>query len=124
MPPTRQPDERRFTRLLFQTPARLTTQNLPPHLCELQDISLKGALVRMPAAWQGQPGDSCTLEIPLSPGEAVIRMEGRIAHVEGKLTGVDCLRLDLDSATHLRRLVELNLGDPRLLEREFSALFA
>jgi hypothetical protein len=26
--------------------------------------------------------------------------------------------------THLRRLVELNLGDPALLERELSALIA
>jgi hypothetical protein len=32
--------------------------------------------------------------------------------------------IDLDSATHLRRLVELNLGDPALLEREFENLLA
>ena len=29
-----------------------------------------------------------------------------------------------DSVTHLRRLVELNLGNPDLLERELSALIA
>jgi hypothetical protein len=28
----------------------------------------------------------------------------------------------LDSITHLRRLVELNSGDPALLDREFSSL--
>jgi hypothetical protein len=26
--------------------------------------------------------------------------------------------IDVDSATHLRRLLELNLGDPSLVERE------
>ena len=32
--------------------------------------------------------------------------------------------IDLDSITHLRRLVELNLGDEKLLERELSHLAA
>jgi len=32
------------------------------------------------------------------------------------------LTIDVDSMTHLRRLIELNLGDPTLLERELKAL--
>jgi hypothetical protein len=35
-----------------------------------------------------------------------------------------CESIDLDSITHLRRLVELNAGDPALLERELTALVA
>ena len=42
--------------------------------------------------------------------------------IEGIYFGLICRNLDIDSATHLRRLVELNLGDPKLLERELSAL--
>ena len=122
MTPAEQSDPRRFTRLLFQAPARLTTPHLAPRLVQVQDISLKGALIHLPDAWQGAPGENCTLEIPLSPGEALIRMEGRIAHVEGKFVGIHCLSLDLDSITHLRRLVELNLGETALLEREVAAL--
>ncbi|MCG8610315.1 MAG: hypothetical protein MI864_07240, partial [Pseudomonadales bacterium] len=30
--------------------------------------------------------------------------------------------IDLDSITHLKRLIELNVGDPSLIERELSAL--
>lgn len=116
-------EHRRFTRLLFETTARLTTQNLPPQMGQLHDISLKGALIRMPPAWSGHVADACTLEIPLGPTD-VIRMEGRIAHIEGSVAGVMCIKLDLDSATHLRRLVELNLGDAHLLERELDALVA
>ena len=36
--------------------------------------------------------------------------------------GLRCVDIDLDSITHLRRLVELNLGETELLERELSAL--
>lgn len=31
--------------------------------------------------------------------------------------------MGLDSVSHLRRLVELNLGDDMLLERELEAMF-
>ena len=51
-------------------------------------------------------------------------MDARVAHVGCGLLGVVCQLIDIDSATHLRRLVELNLGDPALLERELSALIA
>ena len=36
--------------------------------------------------------------------------------------GFVCRHIDLDSISHLRRLVELNLGDESLLERELAAL--
>jgi hypothetical protein len=51
-------------------------------------------------------------------------MQGVITHVEGLYIGLACRNIDLDSVTHLRRLVELNLGDVALLERELSALVA
>jgi hypothetical protein len=53
---------------------------------------------------------------------AAITMETRVVHREGDDAGLRCLSIDLDSVTHLRRLVELNLGDPALLDRELSEL--
>ena len=41
---------------------------------------------------------------------------------EGGKIGLQCESIDLDSITHLRRLVELNAGDPALLDRELSSL--
>ena len=67
---------------------------------------------------------NCTLRLPLGDPDATIRMQGTVAHTEGLYLGLSCRNLDIDSATHLRRLVELNLGDPALLEREVSALVA
>ena len=49
-------------------------------------------------------------------------MDVEIAHRENDELGLNCKDIDVDSITHLRRLVELNLGDPELLERELSAL--
>lgn len=59
-----------------------------------------------------------------------IRMLAEVVHIEPAsalapaCVGLRCSSLDLDSATHLRRLVELNLGDPALLERELATLLA
>jgi hypothetical protein len=51
-------------------------------------------------------------------------MEGSIAHLEGTQVGLRCDSIDIDSLTHLRRLVELNVGDEAILQRELSALTA
>lgn len=45
-----------------------------------------------------------------------------LAHEKGRQLGFYCEEIDLDSITHLRRLIELNLGSSELLERELSAL--
>lgn len=66
----------------------------------------------------------CMLLVHLNKTNDQISMESAVTHVEGRRAGLHCLTIDLDSVTHLRRLVELNLGDPALLERELSALIA
>ena len=87
------------------------------------DISLKGALVSRPAGWQGHIGDRVILEIELGKEAAPrITMEARVAHVEADCIGCECLDIDVASISHLRRLMELNLGDAALLERELAAL--
>lgn len=112
------PDKRRFKRIPFNTAARIVS-TLP---MQVIDISLKGALVTKPAQWKGAAGDLLNIEIPLDTGDAIIRMETRVAHVEADRLGLLCEHIDLNSITHLRRLVELNLGDDELLHRELAEL--
>lgn len=90
------------------------------------DLSLKGALLRLPAGQQVKPGDPCLLSVALSQMDVGIAMAGEIAHVEaeGTRVGLLCRSIDLESITHLRRLLEVNLGDAQLLERELKALIA
>ena len=45
-------------------------------------------------------------------------MEGKVIHQDGQHIGIECRHIDMESMINLRRLVELNLGDEKLLERE------
>ena len=43
---------------------------------------------------------------------------------EAHKLGFECTRIDQQSISHLRRVVELNLGDEALLQRELKALIS
>jgi hypothetical protein len=116
-------ENRDFSRITFHRPAELTAGG-ETVACELLDISLDGALLRPRAAARYALGERCSLVVRLDGALEVIRMSGTVAHRETDTVGVRCDQLDLDSVTHLRRLVELNLGDEHLLDRELAALLA
>lgn len=117
-------DERRqYSRIAFRAPARLVFPDYSLDAVAI-DLSLKGALIRLPADARIEEGALCTLHVRLGEFNDQISMETRIAHIEGRYAGLLCQAIDLDSVTHLRRLVELNLGSADLLERELSALVA
>lgn len=116
------PHERRhFIRVGFDAPALLTTAT-DAFSVHVLDLSLKGALLRAPAQASLEAGMSCQLTIPLAETGNHIAMSTEVAHVEGLHTGLLCRGIDLDSVTHLRRLIELHLGDPALLERDLAEL--
>lgn len=117
---TKPHERRQFWRAHFHSPVHLV---LHGHVTEadLYDISLKGALVKVPENWAGKNGDTCQVRLNLAP-QTTISMSATITHVAGRRVGLRCDNIDLDSVTHLRRLVELNSGDPTLLDRELSAL--
>ncbi len=112
-------DQRNFSRIAFD--AAVTVDAGGEYPGELLDLSLKGALVRLDARQSVVPGMAATLHIRLSDEQA-IDMQTTVAHVEGQRAGFRCDHIDVDSITHLARIVELNTGDPELLHRELSAL--
>ncbi len=120
-------DRRHHSRITFHTAAHLVVGNrqIP---AKVLDLSLKGALVQLPendTSLEAEVDSPCELNIDLDDAESNrICMKVRIAHAHRGRIGLLCQDIDLDSVTHLRRLVELNLGDPDLLERELSALIA
>jgi hypothetical protein len=114
-------ERRRFSRVVFHRPAQVDA-GAERATCEVLDVSLKGALVEAPFGFRAGVGEPCTLTIRLDAGEAAIRMEGEIVHRQGMQLGIRCKEIDLDSIAHLRRLVELNVGDDELLQRELAAL--
>lgn len=90
--------------------------------CRLLDISLKGVLVNHPANWSGKMDQPFQLQISLSEGTIVIVMDVITAHISEECVGFCCIHIDIDSITHLRRLLELNIADEERLNRELSAL--
>ena len=114
-------NRRLYSRIAFHAPARLVSSTRAVDTVVI-DLSLKGALIRLPADIHIGEGETGQLHVRLGETDDRISMEVRAIHVEGRYTGLLCERIDLDSVTHLRRLVELNLGNPELLDRELSAL--
>ncbi|OPA97441.1 PilZ domain-containing protein [Pseudomonas fluorescens] len=118
---TEQPsDRRRFRRIAFdaRTTIAQDTWNWP---VQLVDVSLRGLLVERPDDWRGNGKRLFTVDIRLDP-QAHIKMQVKLAHDDHGQLGFVCEHIDLESISHLRRLIELNLGDQAELERELGAL--
>lgn len=116
-------ERREFSRIALRRPATLKV-SAGTIACELLDISLRGALVRLPDGQIAVAGEPCALVVRLADAFATIHMRGDVVHSDEGYVGVVCRELDLDSIAHLKRLVELNLADERLLDRELLALVA
>jgi len=89
--------------------------------CTVEDLSLKGGMVKLAEASPLDPDQTYTLRIHLSHS-IHIDMAVTPAHQEGIHVGFRCVSIDTDSVAQLRRLVELNLGDSDLLERDMHEL--
>lgn len=115
-------ESRHFSRIPFQADVQLHFHlTEEPHTARLRDISLKGALVEtaQPIA-NAFKGKTCRMVLLLGDDGEHIAMEGRVVHQEDQFMGIECQHIDLDSMINLRRLVELNMGDAALLERELA----
>ncbi|AHI32428.1 MULTISPECIES: PilZ domain-containing protein [Marinobacter] len=119
--PTKAPEKRRFHRISFDAECELHWQD-EVWVSEVLDISLKGVLVKRPLEWRVPLKQPCEVIIHLDDHETGIVMAVELRHIEEERLGFKCQYIDLESATHLKRLVELNLGDQALLEREFAHL--
>lgn len=135
VPPEYQPSEeffmtispiktlRNFSRVPFSAEVELHLQERVIKV-QLVDIALKGALVKTSAWHAWVPQEACRLVLPLADGGESIEMSGKVAHLEGEHVGIECLSIDVNSLTQLRRLIELNTGDAELADRELAHLFA
>ncbi len=116
-------DKRHFTRIPFEAKVTMLTDEHEWH-GKLLDISLKGLLVSRPAGWDLDKGARLKVEVHAWNEGFIIRTEAEVAHVQEQRVGLQNLNIDIESITHLRRLVELNLGDAALIERELHDLIA
>ncbi|KAB0567513.1 PilZ domain-containing protein [Pseudomonas palleroniana] len=118
---TEHPPERRCFRRIAMDAVTELRQNGHEWPVKLVDLSLKGLAIKRPEAWKGNKALPFEVDIRLDP-KAHIKMQVKLAHDGDDQLGFMCKEIDLDSIGHLRRLIELNLGDPEELERELGAL--
>lgn len=115
-------NRRKFSRVPFSCEASFFLPD-GEYGVEVVDLSLKGALIHPNnASMFVTVGTSGTLKIPLDGGGTSIRMEAAVVHHLGNHYGLLCRDIDIDSMTHLRALLKMNLGDEGLAEREFAQL--
>jgi hypothetical protein len=116
-------ERRRFSRIPFDAVAHINCDSGDLYLnCRVIDVSLKGVLLEKPGQWQGNLDDRCRVDLLLEQGQIRIEMQATVSHIDDHSLGFACHEIDLDSIAHLKRLVELNLGDDALLHRELAAL--
>ena len=115
-------DQRRFQRIEFDSPVRFTTSERSIGGV-VSDISLKGILIQTESTpdldFTGTKGE---IEIDLPGSDEHIEMQVRCIHQHEKTLGLETMTIDIKSAAHLRRLMELNLGSEDMLSRELTTL--
>ncbi len=114
-------EKRQFHRVLYNVDAKLgfNEQFIP---CKVIDLSLNGCLLQFEDSELIQKDHTYRLYLELSV-DVDISMELNMCHLQDNKAGFICSHIDIDSISQLRRLVELNLGDSHLLERDLRALF-
>lgn len=113
-------ERRRFVRIDFDAPTTLIQGNKRWQTA-LHDVSLHGLMLETPPGFNGDINQPFQVHIDLN-SVTQVSMEALLTSMRQPYLGFVCQHIDLDSISHLRRLVELNVGDDSLLERELSAL--
>ena len=115
-------ERRHFSRILYQAPATLINAN-GEWQAEVRDLSLQGILLTKPESWSPQGSDDkYFLSFCLHDSDIELRMETQLVHHDAAYLRMHIFHIDLESAGHLRRLVELNVGTDELLHRELEQL--
>ena len=114
-------NKRRFNRIFFSTPVNILIEN-ESYNNELIDLSLKGALVKNTGEFDPFINENCKLHFSLEGSDVVMDMEGQIAHIETDAIGIKFAKIDIESVSHLKRLIAYNIGDEELLHRDLENL--
>ncbi|WOT06028.1 PilZ domain-containing protein [Shewanella youngdeokensis] len=111
-------DRRQFSRILFLNNAQLQCDD-KTWQTTLLDISLNGALLELPLNFSPS-SKQLLLSFSIADSDIVVHMETELVHQKDHLLGLACRHIDVESISNLRRLIELNLGDADILDRELA----
>lgn len=111
---------RRFRRIPFEAGVTVDVgRNSWPG--ELIDVAIKGAMIGTDTPLPLLLGDNCSLCILLPGAPISLDFQAVLVHCEDSRYGFRFVSEDLENLTHLRKLIELNTGDPEATRNELSA---
>lgn len=119
-------ERRRFHRFPFQAKAVLRIGSHSHVSCALLDLSINGALVDVDDLENHARGELGELELVVRGevrGDVVtMRMAVETVRVEDSRLACRFVSVDDESFSNLKALIEDNLGEPSLLDRELTQL--
>ncbi|MGK5093835.1 PilZ domain-containing protein [Deltaproteobacteria bacterium TL4] len=112
-------EHRKYSRVTFDAIIKLHHKE---HLLKahLLDISLKGALVKVDDGIKIPLHERVLMFMELGGSALVLQIECELVHQQAQQLGLKFIYIDVESITHLRRLMELNVGDSGQIDRELE----
>ncbi len=114
-------NRRHFSRVKFNSKAFLNFESTHEQV-DLIDISLKGALISSSIELNIETDNPCSFELHLSDSEIIMNISAVVVYKRDDNLGLKFDNIDLESMIHLRRLVELNVGNPDQIQKELFFL--
>ncbi|MGF1691356.1 PilZ domain-containing protein [Photobacterium kagoshimensis] len=114
-------ERRHFKRIMYQAPATLHQAD-GSWQTDVRDLSLQGILITRPQEWHPSKDDTYTITFCLHECDIELSMETQLVDNCEDYLRMNIHHIDIDSASHLKRLVELNVGTDELLHRELEHL--
>lgn len=112
-------ERRNFQRIPFATEVKVVCSG-ETYTGELLDISLQGALIDTSGNIPLKKGDTGELQINLSGSEVTLKFDVDLIHKDNERFGFRFIGEDTETMTHLRRLLELNVGSSEVIDKEIS----
>ncbi len=114
-------ERRKFSRVIYQVPTEIS-QGQVNVSGSVQDLSLHGLLIQCDKLQQLRTDIPVQVSFKLENSDINIQLEATIVSTINTSMRLRIEHLDIDSISHLKRLVELNVGDDELLYREIEHL--
>lgn len=118
-------ERRKYSRVALDLEGTLQSEvQKKNYMVLVHDLSLKGAFVEL-RNFEADPhffkGQKYQLTVELQATTKIVMMM-TCRHVIGKKLGLECDRIDPESISNLRRLVEMNIGRSDVFGRELNVL--
>ncbi|UUM30115.1 PilZ domain-containing protein [Vibrio japonicus] len=114
-------ERRRFSRIVYLAQAEMS-QGSNTINATIYDLSLHGLLLMSDQSSELNESEQVNVTFTLSESDVTIQLIANIVGVNNNMIRLSIDHIDIESIGHLKRLVELNVGNDELLHRDIESL--